>query len=63
MITLLHQCYMMSSDGLVFSFGLTCFVLFFVLFFFLILVENGGNRNEQKTDDAATEETKLPTDP
>ncbi len=57
MITLLHQCYMMSSDGLVFSFGLM--FLFFVLFFFLILEENGGNVNTQNTDDPATEETKL----
>ncbi len=56
MITPLHQCYMMSSDGLVFSFGL-------MFFFFLSLEENGVNRNTQKTDDPATEETKLPTDP
>ncbi len=61
MITLLHQCYMMSSDGLVFSFGLM--FLFFVLFFFLILEENGGNLNTQKTDDHATEETKMTNDP
>ncbi len=52
---------MMSSDGLIVSFGLTCF--FFVFFFFLILEENGVNRNKLKTDDPATEETKLPTDP
>ncbi len=57
MITLLHRCYMMSSDSLIFSFGLTCFVFVFV--FFLILEENGVNRNKPKTDDPVTEETKL----